>query len=87
MEDEEFLESIKAKIARLTGIHVHLELDSSNPWSMTVEMKGPEVRVTLGKGSLRYSGFARMCVEYAVASIRAGREITPLEFHVLLQRN
>ena len=49
---------------------------------------GPQLpQVTMGSNALKYSGFGRMVIEYAVASIREGREIGPLEFHVLLARN
>ena len=87
MEDEEFLERLRAKIAGRTGAQVHLELDKRDPWTMSVKLDEGGGKVTLGAGVLRYPGFARMCMEYAVACIRARREITPLEFHVLLQRN
>jgi hypothetical protein len=41
----------------------------------------------MGRNILEYAGFARMCVEYAVESIRQQRAITPIEFHMLLARN
>ena len=87
MEDEKFLEQIHVKIARLTGRHVNLKLDSKDPWRMAVGFNEGESTVTIGNGALRFSGFARMCIEYAVACIRAEKEITTMEFHVLLQRN
>ena len=36
---------------------------------------------------IRYAGFARMCIEYAAASIQEQRPIDMLEFHLLLARN
>ena len=44
-------------------------------------------RVILGSNVLQYSGFARMCVEYVVESIRRHRPLDLLEFHLLLARN
>ena len=41
----------------------------------------------LGANIYKYSGFARMCVEYSVASIREQRNIDAQEFHRLLARN
>ena len=87
MEDEKFLEQINIKITRLTGRQVRLKLDSEDPWCMAVGFDEGESTVTIGNGALKYSGFARMCIEYAVACIRAEKEITTMEFHVLLQRN
>ena len=87
MEDEKFLEQINIKITRLTGRQVILKLDSEDPWCMAVGFNEGESTVTIGNGALKFSGFARMCIEYAVACIRAGKEITTMEFHVLLQRN
>ena len=43
--------------------------------------------IVLGSNAVRYSGFARMCIEYAVASVRERREIDLMEFHLLLARN
>jgi hypothetical protein len=41
----------------------------------------------MGSNIYEYSGFARMCIEYAAASLRQRRPIEVLEFHVLLARN
>jgi hypothetical protein len=54
---------------------------------MSIDLNGPEPVITLGSNAVRYSGFARMAIEYAVASIRERREIGQLEFHILLARN
>ena len=43
--------------------------------------------VVFGSNVLQYAGFARMCIEYAVESIRQERTIDTLEFHLLLARN
>ena len=87
MDDQDFLDSIKAKIERLTGteIQVHLDMADSNRIRVELERTAPEV--ILGADVLEYSGFARMAIEYAVACIREGRELGPLEFQVLLARN
>ena len=52
-----------------------------------VELDPGVPQVILGANIYRYSGFARMCVEYAVAAIRQRRDLEPLEFHMLLARN
>ena len=41
----------------------------------------------MGRNILEYSGFARLCTEYAVASIREERELSEIEFQMLLARN
>ena len=43
--------------------------------------------VIMGHNVFEYSGFARLCTEYAVASIRQQREIPEIEFQMLLSRN
>ena len=87
MEDEEFLERLRAKIVGRTGAQVDLGLDKRDQWAMSVKLDEGKSKVILGAGVLLYPGFARMCLEYAVACIRARREITLLEFHALLHRN
>ena len=87
MDDEEFIGQIKAKIERLTGADIVLHLDTEDQGRMNVELSGQSPEVTLGSGVLEYSGFARMAIEYAVASIRGNRELSSLEFRALLVRN
>ena len=87
MEDTEFLRRMEDKIRRLTGRDVVLRLDETESDQMSIDLSGPEPVITLGSHAVRYSGFARMVIEYAVASIRAQREIGQLEFHILLARN
>ena len=87
MDDTEFLRRMQDKIRRLTGSEVVLRLDEAENDQMSVDLDGPEPVVTLGSHAIRYSGFARMAVEYAVASIRERRQIGTLEFHILLARN
>jgi hypothetical protein len=41
----------------------------------------------LGSNMYEYTGFARMCLEHAAASINDGRHICEPEFHVLLAQN
>lgn len=87
MEDQEFLDRIKAKLESLTGTEIQLELDTEEKEQLKVEL-GPSLPVvTVGSNVLEYSGFARMAIEYVVASIRAGRELQTLEFQMLLSRN
>ena len=87
MDDREFLDQIKAKIERLTGTVIRISLDTTEENQMKVDWDLPVPEVTLGSNVLEYSGFARMSVEYAVASVRERRNLGPLEFHVLLARN
>ncbi len=87
MDNDEFIQRIREKIERLTEAKIDLQIDLEDLNHLQVEL-GPEVpRVTLGANIYKYSGFARMCVEYAVASIRERRDIQSLEFHMLLARN
>ena len=87
MDDQEFLDRIKAKLERLTDTEIHLELDTEDAEKLQVSLQSGTAFVTLGSNVLEYSGFARMAVEYVVASIRNGRELETLEFQMLLSRN
>ncbi len=78
---------MQAKIERLTGGPISLVIDEVDAKKLEVTLEGMIPRVMMGSAVRAYPGFARMCVEYAVASIREGREIGPLEFQVLLGRN
>jgi len=87
MDDQEFLDRIKAKLELLTGAEIQLELDTEKKEQLKVELGLPVPLVSLGANVLEYSGFARMAIEYVVASIRTGRELNTLEFQMLLSRN
>ena len=87
MEDEEFIRRIQDKIERLTETSVEMDIDHDDPSQFQVDFQREVPRVVLGANVYQYSGFARMCVEYAVASIRRQRPIEMLEFHLLLARN
>ena len=87
MDDEQFLERIHQKIERLTGCAIQLEIDQEESNQLKVELEREVPLVVLGSNIFQYSGFARMCVEYAVESIRQQRPIDVLEFHLLLARN
>ena len=87
MENDEFIQRLREKIERLTDGPIDLQIDLEDPNRIQVDLMPGEPRVTLGANIYKYSGFARMCVEYAVASIRERRDIEPLEFHLLLARN
>ena len=87
MDNDEFVQQIREKIERLTERAIDLRIDHEEANQLQIDL-GPEVpRVVLGANIYNYSGFARMCVEYAVASIRERRNIDTLEFHLLLARN
>ena len=87
MEDDEFLDRIQSKIQRLTQKRIELRLDHEDANQLLVELDREIPVVILGSNVLQFSGFARMCVEYVVESIRQHRPLEPLEFHLLLARN
>ena len=87
MDDERFFERIQKKIERLTGRKIQLEIDQEETSQLKVELEREVPLVVLGANIFQYSGFARMCVEYVVESIRMQRPIDVLEFHLLLARN
>lgn len=87
MDDQEFLRRMQEKIERLTNRPIELRIDHTEDTRLLVEFNQEIPLVVLGSNIFRYSGFARMSVEYAVASIQRQREIDPLEFHLLLARN
>ena len=87
MDNERFLERIHQKIERLTGRAIELEIDQEETNQLKVELQREVPLVVLGANIFEYSGFARMCVEYVVESIRLQRPIDVLEFHLLLARN
>ena len=87
MDDTEFLGRIQEKIERLTGRTVEVTIDQDDASQLQVELDREVPLVLLGGNVFQYAGFARMCVEYAVASIRQQRPINQLEFHLLLARN
>ena len=87
MDDLEFLDKIKEKIENLSGVSIRLDLDREDQSALRVDLEGPIPTVVVGSHVLEYSGFARMASEYAVACLRAGRDLETLEFQTLLARN
>ena len=87
MDDEQFVRSIQLKIERLTGRSIELRVDHEEANQLQMELDGEAPLVVMGSNIFRYSGFARMCIEYSVASIRQQRPVDMLEFHLLLARN
>ena len=87
MEDQEFILRVKEKIERLTERYIHLRLDEDNPSRLTLELSSDVPEVVIGSDVLEHAGFARLAIEYAVASIRRGAEVSQLEFQALLSRN
>lgn len=87
MENDEFVQKMQEKIERLTDRSIDLEIDHLEANQLQIELDPEVPRVVFGSNVYKYSGFARMCVEYSVASIREQRNIEPLEFHLLLARN
>lgn len=87
MDDQQFIDRIVDKIERLTGRRVDLQVDHEDAGRLDVNLDPEVPMVTLGSNIFRYSGFARLCIEYATASIQRQRPIDMLEFHLLLARN
>ena len=87
MDDQDFLTRIHQKIERLTGRTIELEVDRQEANQLQVELEREVPLVVMGSNIFQYSGFARMCVEYAVQCIRQQRPIDMLEFHLILARN
>ena len=87
MEDHQFVQRLHDKIERLTGARIELEIDRDDGSQLRVELEREIPLVVIGFNIFEFSGFARLCVEYAVESIKKQRPIEMLEFHLLLARN
>ncbi len=87
MNDQQFIDRIQEKIENLTGRDIELRIDDDNGTQLEVDFAREVPVVVMGHNILEYSGFARLCTEYAVASIRQQREIPEIEFQLLLARN
>lgn len=87
MDDQIFLERIHQKIERMTQRTVEVQIDQEELNQLKVDLEREVPLVVVGANVFRYSGFARMCIEYAVESIKQQRTIDTLEFHLLLARN
>ncbi len=87
MDDDQFVHNIVEKIERLTGCRVDVEVDHLDAGRLEVKLDGENPRIVMGANIFKYAGFARMCIEYATASIQRKRPIDVLEFHLLLARN
>ncbi len=87
MDDQQFLLRVGEKIKRLTGRQVELRVDDDDANKLQVELEREIPLVVVGANIYEYAGFARMCIEYAAASIQRQRPIDVLEFHLLLARN
>ena len=87
MDDQIFLERIHTKIERMTQRTVEVQLDQEELNQLQVDLAREVPLVVFGANVFLNSGFARMCIEYAVESIKRHRTIDTLEFHLLLARN
>ena len=87
MDDREFIQRVKEKIERLTDREIDLDIDRENPDRLTLELGIDVPRVVIGSDMLEHAGFGRLAIEYAVASIKRGAEVSQLEFQALLSRN
>lgn len=87
MNDQQFIDRIQEKIEDLTGHEIELRIDDDNGGQLEVDFSRKVPLVVMGRNIFEYSGFARLCTEYAVACIRQQREIPEIEFQLLLARN
>lgn len=87
MNDQQFIDRIQEKIESLTGREIELRIDDDNGGQLEVDFSREVPLVVMGHNIFEYSGFARLCTEYAVASIRQQRVIPEIEFQLLLARN
>ncbi|MYC38044.1 MAG: hypothetical protein F4X66_14185 [Chloroflexi bacterium] len=87
MNDQQFIDRIQEKIENLTGREIELRIDDDNGGQLEVDFSREVPLVVMGHNIFEYSGFARLCTEYAVASIRQQRVIPEIEFQLLLARN
>ena len=87
MNDQQFIDRIQEKIENLTGREIELRIDDDNGGQLEVDFSRDVPLVVMGHNIFEYSGFARLCTEYAVASIRQQRVIPEIEFQLLLARN
>ena len=87
MNDQQFIDRIQEKIENLTGREIELRIDDDNGGQLEVDFSREVPLVIMGHNIFEYSGFARLCTEYAVASIRQQRVIPEIEFQLLLARN
>ena len=87
MDDIQFVDRLQEKLERVTGRYVELRVDDEDPTFLEVDLDAPVPQIVFGRNIYDYPGFARMCLEYAAASINEGRHLGELEFHVLLSRN
>ena len=87
MNDQQFIDRIQEKIESLTGREIELRIDDDNGGQLEVDFSREVPLVVMGHNIFEYSGFARLCTEYAIASIRQQRVIPEIEFQLLLARN
>ena len=87
MENNKFVARLHDKLERVTNRDVALSVNDDDPNFLEVDLEASVPHVVLGSNIYEYPGFARMCLEYAAASINEGRHIGELEFHMLLARN
>ena len=87
MNDQQFIDRIQEKIENLTEREIELRIDDDNGGQLEVDFSREVPLVIMGHNIFEYSGFARLCTEYAVASIRQQRVIPEIEFQLLLARN
>ena len=87
MEDAEFIERMKQKIAAAAGLDIELEIDAEDKRRFSIDLSTPVPRVVFGSDALEYSGLARMLSQYAILCLKERREVAEDEFLRYLRRN
>ena len=87
MDGRIFLECIVEKIERMTQRTMEVQVDQDELNQLKEDPQRQEPLAVVGVNIFLYSDFARMCIEYAVESLKQERIIGTLESHLLLARN
>ena len=87
MEDAEFIQRMKERIASAAGREIELEIDQEDKHRFTIDFSPSVPKVILGADVLAYSGLARMLSQYAILCLKERREVGEEEFLRYLRRN
>jgi hypothetical protein len=87
VDDQEFLRRLKQRIEESTGVSVELQLNLEEPGGIAVDFSLPVPKVVMGADALRYSGLARMFLQFIILCLREKRQVGQEEFLLFLRRN
>ena len=87
MDDSDFIRRMKARIEASSGQAIELKLDTGKPDAISVEFSSPIPQVVMGADVLKFSGLARMFMQYVILSLRMGRKVEQDEFFLFMRRN